>query len=224
MAIPNYFQRNAVAISQAISGLDEQRLESMLGDVCIGVTVGPDAGGHEGRATVDLLVRLLARLYPSIVILDEGDDGVADEVSALAGRINPRIELSGQPTVEVVIGSAEVRQGASRTVFVGSRGWSAKLSTRNPQECGTTNNPYGAGLAACLAAADLFRSVFLTGAELDGDFEFAFPTLTKGTNDVGDISGNVGSLVLAGAGAIGNAAAWALSRNRRKRVNRDRRS
>ena len=127
-------------------------------------------------------------------------------------RINPHIELSGQPTVEVVIGAAEVRQGASRTVFVGSSGWSAQLSTRNPQGCGNTNNPYGAGLAACLAAADLFRSVFLTGAELDGDFEFAFPTLTKGTDDVGDISGNVGSLVLAGAGAIGNAAAWALSR------------
>ena len=212
MAIPDYFKRNAVAISQATSGLDEQRLESVLGGVCIGVTVGPDASGHEGRAIVDLLVRLLARLYPSIVILDEGDGGVADEVSTLAGRINPRIELSGQPTVEVVIGSAEVQQGASRTVFVGSSGWSAKLSTRNPQGCGNTNNPYGAGLAACLAAADLFRSVFLTGAESNGDFEFAFPTLTKGTNDVGDISGNVGSLVLAGAGAIGNAAAWALSR------------
>ena len=212
MAIPDYFKRNAVAISQAISGLDEQRLESVLGGVCIGVTVGPDAGGHEGRAIVDLLVRLLARLYPSIVIRDEGDGGVGDEVSELARRINPCIELSGQPTVEVVIGSAEVRQGASRIVFVGSSGWSAKLSTRNPQGCGNTNNPYGAGLAACLAAADLFRSVFLTGAELDGDFEFTFPTLTEETNDVEGISGNVGSLVLAGAGAIGNAAAWALSR------------
>ena len=185
MAISDYFQRNAVAISQAISGLDEQRLESVLSDVCIGVTVGPDAGGHEGRAIVDLLVRLLARLYPSIVIRDEGDAGAADEVSALARRINPRVELSGQPTVEVVIGSAGVRQGASRTVFVGSSGWSAKLSTRNPQGCGNTNNPYGAGLAACLAAADLFRNVFSTGSELDGDFEFAFPIVTEGTNDAG---------------------------------------
>ena len=78
MAIPDYFKRNAVAISQAISGLDEQRLESVLGDVCIGVTVGPDASGHEGRAIVDLLVRLLARLYPSIVIRDEGDGGATE--------------------------------------------------------------------------------------------------------------------------------------------------
>ena len=212
MAIPDYFQRNAVAITQAVSGLDEQRLERVLGEVCIGVTVGPDAGGHEGRAIVDLLVRLLSRLYPSIVIRDEGNGGVSDKVSALAQRINPRVELSGRPTVEVVIGSAGLSQGVSRTVFVGSNGWNAKLSTRNPQGCADTNNPYGAGLAACLAAADLFRSVFLTGTELDGDFEFPFPSLAEGTNDAGDVSGNVSSLVLAGAGAIGNAAAWALSR------------
>lgn len=212
MAIPDYFQRNAVAISQVISGLDEKRLESVLGDVCIGITVGSDAGGHEGRAIVDLLVRLLARLYPSIVIRDEENGDTADDVSALAQRINPRIELSGKPTTEVVIGSAKARQGMSRTIFVGSSGWSAKLSTRNPQGCGDTDNPYGAGLAACLAATDLFRSVFLPGTELNGDFEFAFPILTEYTNDAGDVSGNVGSLVLAGAGAIGNAAAWALSR------------
>ena len=99
MAIPDYFQRNAVAISQAISGLDEQRLEARLADVCIGVTLGPDAGGEEGRAVADLLVRLLARLYPSLVIREEGEGGVGDQVSALARRINPRIDLSGQPTI-----------------------------------------------------------------------------------------------------------------------------
>ena len=212
MDIPDYFQRNAVAIAQAISGLDEQRLERVLGEVCIGVTVGPDAGGHEGRAIVDLLVRLLARLYPSIVIRDEGNVGGADKVSALAQRINPRVELSGRPMIEVVIGSAGVPQGASRTIFIGSNGWSATLSTRKPLACGDTNNPYGAGLAACLAAADLFRSVLLPGMELNGDFEFPLPSLSEGTNDEGDVRGNVGSLVLAGAGAIGNAAAWALSR------------
>ena len=89
LAIPDYFQRNAVAISQAISGLDEQRLEARLADVCIGVTNGPDAGGEEGRAMADLLVRLLARLYPSLVIREEGEGGVGDQISALARRIKP---------------------------------------------------------------------------------------------------------------------------------------
>ena len=159
----------------------------------------------------DLLVRLLARLYPSIVVREEGDGG--DEASALAGRINPRIDLSSQPTMEVVVGAACPRWKTSRTVFSGSSGWSARLSTREPQGCGESNNPFGAGLAACLAAADVFRHVFLRGAELDGDFEFAVPSAGELANDGGDVNGNVGSIVLAGAGTIGNAAAWALSRS-----------
>ena len=48
MAIPDYFQRNAVAISQVISGLDEQRLEARLADVCISVTIGPDGCRRRG--------------------------------------------------------------------------------------------------------------------------------------------------------------------------------
>ena len=97
---------------------------------------------------------------------------------------------------------------------MGSHGWAAKLSTRDAQECGDSNNPFGAGLAACLAAADVFRYLFLPGAELDGVFEFIVPG--AGTEDIGNadgnVGGNVGSVVLAGAGAIGNAAAWTLSR------------
>ena len=212
MAVPDYFQRNAVAISQAISGLDEQLLQSRLGDVCIGVTVGADATTAESRAILDLLVRLLARLYPALVIRGEPDGRIADELRQLAQRINPRIDLSGQPTVEVIVGSARVRAGASRTVFVGSRGWTAALSTRGAQECGDSNNPFGAGLAACLAAADVFRYVFLPGTTLSGDFEFCVPNAADGTNSPGNIDGNVADLVLVGAGAIGHAAVWALSR------------
>ena len=214
MAIPDYFQRNAVAISQAISGLDEQRLEARLADVCIGVTIGPDAGGEEGRAMADLLVRLLARLYPSLVIREEGQGGVGDQVGELTRRINPRIDLSGQPTIEVVVGTARTRWKTARAVFAGSKGWSARLSTHDPQGCGASNNPFGAGLVACLAAADVFRHVFLPGAELDGECEIAIPNAGEWATDDGDAHGNVGSLVLAGAGAIGNAAAWALSRTR----------
>ena len=215
MAIPDYFQRNAVAIAQAISGLDEQRLKARLADVCIGVTIGLDAGGEEGRAMADLLVRLLGRLYPSLVVREEGKGGVGDQISALAHRINPRIDLSGQPTIEVVVGTARPRWKTARTVFAGSKSWSARLSTHDPQGCGASNNPFGAGLAACLAAADVFRYVFLPGAEqLDGECEIAVPNVGEWATDDGDVHGNVGSVVLAGAGAIGNAAAWALSRTR----------
>lgn len=212
VAIPDYFQRNAVAVSQVISGLDEQRLAARLDDVCIGVTIGPDAGGNEGRAMADLMVRLLARLYPSIAIHEEGAGGGADEFRALARRINPRIDLSGQVTIETVIGTAQPRWNTTRTVFAGCEEWTARLSTHGPQGCGTSNNPFGAGLAACLVAADVFRAVFLPGTELDGDCEIVVPDAGQWARSNGNVEGSVGSLVLAGAGAIGNAAAWALSR------------
>ena len=194
-------------------GLDEERLASMLEPVCIGVTIGADAGGKEGLATVDLLVRLLARLYPSIVIHDEVGGGVADEAVALAQRINPGVNLSGQPTVEVVVGSARHRPQSAGTVFAGSAGWCARLSMCRPQACGESNNPLGAGVAACLAAATLFRHVFLGGAGWERDVEFTVPGADQFGDGVVDLAGEVGSLVLAGAGAVGNAAAWALARS-----------
>ena len=212
MAFPEYFKRDAVAIAQAISGLDEARLESVLGDVCVGVTIGPDARGREGRAIVDLLVRLLARLYPSVAVREEGDGRLADEAKALARRINPRVDLSGRPTVEVVVGSARVRPEAARAIFAGSSGWVGRVSTHGPQGCGDSNNPFGAGLAACLAAADLFRFLCLPGAELNGGAELTVPDRIGSPGDGADIEGDVGSVVLAGGGAIGNAAVWALAR------------
>ena len=211
MAIPDYFGRNAVAISQALSGLDEERLKSTLSEVCIGVTIGQDANGYEGRAILDLLVRLLARLYPTITFRAAQDTDIAEEASALASRINPRIELSGTPTVEIVIGKTRIRRCAPQRIFVGASGWSGKISTRCSQACGDSNNPFGAGVAACLAAANLFRHVFLPEVGLNRDSKFLIPHSHTMSADVTS-TGDIGNIVLAGVGAIGNAAAWALAR------------
>ncbi len=213
MAIPDYFRRNAVAIAQAVSGLDEKRLETKLGDVCIGVTIGSDAGATEGQAATDLLVRLLARLYPAMAIRDESATDADGHAADLALRVNPSIDLSQDPTIEVIIGSPTNTQTLHRTVFAGCDGWKATLSTQRPQTCGDSNNPFGAGLAACLAAADVFRHLFVPGRELDGDIGLTVPF---GTDDAGvdpDVNADAGNLVLVGAGAIGNATAWALSRS-----------
>jgi hypothetical protein len=212
MAIPDYFGRNAVAIAQAISGSDEKRLQTMLSDVCVGVTLGSDAGGSEGRAAVDLLIRLLARLYPAMAVRDESDSGADREAAELARRVNPKINLSQKPTTEVAIGLVSGGRSTHRTVFAGCSGWTASLSGRVPQACGSSNNPFGAGLTACLASADVFRHVFLPGTELDHDLELTIPVASVAAAEDGDVTGHVGSLVLAGAGAVGNATAWALSR------------
>jgi len=212
MALPAYFGRNAVAIAQAISGLDEQRLAALLEPVRVGITIGAGARNSEGRALTDLLVRLLARLYPTLMVRSERGDADAAEAQQLAARINPLIEASGTPTVEIVVGGSRLTPWAPVRIMAGSSGWVATVSSSHPQACGDGNNPFGAGAAACFAAANLFRHVFLPDPRLDTDATFnVFEPGTPGARAT-MLKGEAGSIVLAGAGAIGNAAGWAFAR------------
>ena len=212
MAIAAYFARNAVAAAQAISGLDAERLAEMLGEVRVGITLGRDAEGKEGQALTDLLVRLIARLYPALSIQGTSRSPLARTAEALARRINPNIELRGAPTVEIIVGSARPRKESRQRIFAGSEGWTAAVSTSTPQSCGDTTIPFGAGAAACIATANLFRSVFLPESQLDQDATFPIPG-SRGLRGAGRTAVRIeGTFALAGAGAIGNAAAWALAR------------
>lgn len=212
MAVADYFHRNAVAISQAISGLDENRLAHVLGKVCIGVTIGSDANNYEGRAMLDLLVRMVARLYPTIVFRSDSDNELTAAAESLASRINPQIDLSGTPTVEIVLGSTQAEPYVSHRIYGGSRDWDAFVSTHRPHALGDSNNPFGAGTAACLVAATLFRKVFLSEAQLVDDLHLTVPNYPLSSHPSTPIDGDLGDIVLAGGGAIGNAVAWALQR------------
>jgi hypothetical protein len=212
MATADYFGRNAVAAAQAITGLDAERLMEKLRDVRVGITLGPDVEGQEGQALTDLLIRLLARLYPTLSIRCTSNNNLAGAAEALAKRINPNIELGGAPSVEIVVGSARPRKGKVLRIFAGSEGWTSAVSTSRPQSCGDTTVPFGAGAAACIAAANLFRAVFLAEPQLDKDATFSIPG-SESIRRAGKTAPLIhGTFVLAGAGAIGNAAAWALAR------------
>lgn len=213
MAVPDYFARNAVAIAQAISGLDEERLSEALKHVCIGITLGRDSARKEGRALVDLMVRLLARLYPALAFRGDSNPDLVSYARNLAARINPRVDLDGTPTAEIIVGTTRKRPWAAQRFFVGSNAWTASISDSETQTCGDTDIPFGAGAAACLAVGNLFRHIFLPSVPLDLHVSM----------DLLDWPGRSGAkpplvprravdLVLAGCGAIGNAAAWALSR------------
>lgn len=208
MAIPEYFQRNAVAAAQAISGLDEERLASVLDHVRIGITLGDDAGNREGRALGDLLVRLLARLYPVLLVRSARDRPAAEAAMELGTRINPRMESSGKPTIEVVIGKTRARPWAPVRIFAGSSAWKGTVSTSRIAACGDSEVPFGPGVAACLAAANVFRLVFQPEARLDRSAEFDVLEGQPGIPEPREPC----DFVLAGAGAIGSAAAWALAR------------
>ena len=212
MAVPDYFARNAVAIAQAISGLDDDRLAAALGEVRVGITLGRDTKGKEGKALADLLVRLLARLYPTLVVRGESGDGIVDNTLQLARRINPHVEFAGVPTVEVVVGSTRLQPWSPQRIFVGSHGWTAAISTSEAQPCADTDIPFGPGVAACLAAANVFRHVFLPESKLDSNATFDVLGFSrKGRRALTALSPRSADFVLAGCGAIGNATAWALA-------------
>ena len=214
MALADYFPRDAVAISQVLQGFQKDAFVDNLKDVRVAISFGQQAAtSRDGRELLDLSVRLAARLYPSLMFstIPAGDQ-FADELMALASSINPNIEASktGTANAGLAIGLDPPAINAP-TVFAGCDGWLARVGTKGPYKTSDLGNPYGAGFAACLAAANLFRFLFLPSGTnlLDDDITFppdpaSLPSLAPCTL--------TDPLVLVGVGAVGNSTSWALAR------------
>lgn len=188
------------------------------------VTIAFDAAAEasgEARHTLDMAVRLAARLYPRIRILPlHGDPSLAAALAALAVSINPAITLEGsaEGARELALVVGATRHAAETVVYAGSDGWIARVSATRPVESGTGGNPFGAGAAACIGMANIFRAVFAdrlphTGLDLDTslsllNFETGASASTVSLANCVDI----GEVRLVGVGAVGNAAVWSLTR------------
>jgi hypothetical protein len=222
---------------------------------------------HTLELLTDLLARLYPRLAIVPLPSSERDDcdGVARTsttslAETLRGRatvINPRIELTSSledATVLVVIGmtaprpvapsaTAALSDGAAedggrpQTIYAGSSGWNARLSAHMPVGSGRSENPFGAGTAACLAAAVVFRTVFAAELGLAEPSVSSAGPVPEWTNlsllelqvstNAGPVAApdvsmptrveavrgvDIGESFLVGAGAIGEAVIWALAR------------
>lgn len=226
MAIADYFQRNVTAASQLLCGLDNAGLLKILRHHRIALAVDDAPNCLEGQAAADMVIRLLARFYPklAIVALDPKAQTHASELITLAKAINPKIHVATNldaATHCIVIGRTVValKKATGRVIYVGSNNWLANLSTKKPVGSGNSANPFGAGAAACLGVAKLFRLVF--AKQLDPasatDEEVALSLLTLDGKDrkrgLAYRSPKIGRTYLAGAGAIGNGALWALARS-----------
>lgn len=210
MALPDYFGRGALAASQVLSGFDEAQLATQLADTRVGVSFGPSALVGEGRMIADLAVRLAARFYPTLVI--DGPDALGSELADRARAINPKVEFGSSATIGIAIG-VDARVDATTTIYAGCAGWDASVGTTRPYPVGATANPFGAGVAATLACANVFRALFLPATGLDLDVTASALYGSRGAQGGPDLSGAaVGDVVLVGAGAIGNGAVWALGR------------
>ncbi|MGH9156307.1 MAG: E2 ligase fold family C protein [Acidimicrobiales bacterium] len=213
MALADYFRRSAVAAAQVLNGYDEDAIAECLESARVAIAIDDGTLEHaEGRHILDLSIRLLARFYPSLTIVGSN---AADPWRDLALAINPAIDLDRhEPSSAIVIGTPQ--QGVSVApvqLFVGSDGWHARFSARQPQPVGTSTNPLGAGAAACFGAANLFRHVFLGDATFDEGLVLSTRTMQRRyEDDDRGVRCPGGTTVLAGAGAIGNGALWAIGR------------
>ena len=213
MALADFFSRDAVAISQVLQGFQTDAFVEKLKGVRAAIAFGEDAAtSRDGRELLNLSVRLAARLYPSLTFVVPDEGRFADELIALASRINPNIEASKMGAADVCLSiGVDAPAVDAPTMYAGCDGWLARVGTKGPYATSDLGNPFGAGFAACLGSANLFRFLFLPGGTtlLDSDLSFPpdatfFPSLATSTLTA--------PLVLVGVGAVGNSASWALSR------------
>lgn len=208
--IPRFFARVHAAVGRYLA-VDRAGLEKRLDAVLVGLQCG-QAGDVNGAWVGELLVNQLARLYPRICIY--GDDGTAEALRRIAKGINPGVELTEDPslaTALVSIGS-DPPEGALQ---VGSVGWSAFVGTPIPANVAKAPNPFGAGAAAALAAAAVFRRAILADAATWSPTKLNLLAFEdpQGPDDYDLRPLDLGTLLIAGVGAVGNASVWVLGRH-----------
>ena len=215
MPLADYFSRDKIAISHVLQGFQEDAFAARLEEIAVEIKFGEEAvHSRDGRDLLDLLVRLLARLYPTLVFSPQpGAEGLAVELAILAKAINPNIETpsGGRRTDASIVVGSDAGDETATSIFVGCDGWSANVGTNGPYKVVETGNPFGAGFAACLAAAGLFRLLFMPGGGWLVDVDVPFPEDAEEFPTLQEVKVDAAS-VLVGVGAIGNGVAWALAR------------
>lgn len=215
MKLARFFSRIADA-HLSLLGFKEK---SAFGERLAGVTVAlvwADAATDTpaNRAGFHLAANLLARLYPSIRI--DGPAPIADTAAGLIRAINPLAVVArhaGPADGRIVWGDAS--DGAI-DVGVGADGWNVWVDER-PASTGDDVAAPAALAAAALGVAELFRVVFAEHLDrrarralqpgvlniVTGRCEHARLPIPEELIDIG-------SVYLAGAGAVGEAAVEAL--------------
>ncbi|MCE5205126.1 MAG: E2 ligase fold family C protein [Porphyromonadaceae bacterium] len=224
MALAKYFSKDLLAINRLVN-TDHSVLLDRLNSAVISLAFDENCvKTFEGRCGVDIILRLISRLYPKLKLIDlsGANKERLEEYQSIAKRINSNIELVDSKTAEdvlVILGDSkkEITTEGLKIHF-GSDNWIAKYSLESVQEFGDSNNPIGVGISACIVASNIFRHIFkdmLNNYDLDNSFElstYSLDTNTKIENNpiIEDIELN--NLVIAGIGAIGNGVIWTLSK------------
>src|SRR5579871_1429030 len=222
MSLAKFFDKSVLAASEILSGFSYLHFEQVLKNVIVQIGYdSKDASTFEGQCALDMSVRLLARLYPTLSIkaLDDEANSILPGLVKVARDINPEITIlthSDKANITLVIG--EKPFNGDVVYYIGSENWVAKFSSKSPVGCQDSANPLGAGAAACFGAANIFRFLFKTQlfeGEPDGPFSISLLNNIlnpDASNNPVIETCNLGQIPIVGIGAIGNAIVWGLSK------------
>jgi hypothetical protein len=214
MALAPFYSRTYSAIGAHL-GITRAELETTLAGHLVGIHLG-DACASEGndKWIAEMLVNLLARLYPALAL--SGHKPSCENIINIAKAINPDIDIrfrQEEATTVVHVGDTGPNDNG---FFVCANGWVARLGQNLTCRIGGPNNPYSAGAASALAAWRIFQTVFSGKKPLATLPDISLSLLDYGTN-LGEAESlppvNVGEVAVAGLGAVGNPALWAWAKH-----------
>jgi hypothetical protein len=216
VAVPAFFARSSLAVAGALGApeVTAASLEARLATFIVEI-VCPESALASDYWTAELLVNLLARLYPSIRITAPPPAKL--RLERVARSINPNSDLTntGAASVTVAVGdTVGLPQGA---LHVRSDGWVARLSTAPWSAPRGPANPYAAAAAACFAAAEVFRRAFADNISTPARDNISV-SLLDFSAEAGALDGmpevmDVGETAFAGVGAVAAGAIWAMARH-----------
>jgi hypothetical protein len=208
MALAPFFDRIYGAVGMHLS-VSRKSLSDSLESTVVGIRCGPNLTPNN-RTIAELTVNLASRLYPKLAITGQEVD--VESFKKLALGINPDIEFvdNAQGETTICIGST----GAEGAIYPGASGWVARVGHENPT-CEGIENPYSASAASALACSELFRRIFLH-TEAESDLSISLLDFGPSTGEGLELtSESIGEVLFVGVGAVGNAAIWALARDRK---------
>lgn len=208
MSIPRFFERVHAAVGRHLV-VEREALSELLDAVVVGVECAEPAD-LAASWTGELLVNQLARLYPRLCIF--GDATTAARFRALARSINPLVEFDDRPEAATATVSL-VTDAHAGSLVVGSSGWSTFVGSAIPEPRVSCPNVFAAAAAAAFAAAAIFRRAVLGQSEAFEPFQYNLLSTVGVDNALGSLGPvDLGRVLLAGVGAVGNAAIWCLAR------------
>lgn len=192
-----------------LTAMSDEALTDHLISVGVHVNLATDPGWRDAS---ELLLTLLARLFPNLSAGTK--DGPVDLSHLL--DLNPDLQpadATRQRVISVALGPAAVVDVESG-ISVTASGWNVLVD--NPPTSAQPAHPLAALAAACLAAAEVFRDAFAEHlpSPRPGNQPSGFNLITCGP-ETGQVPPptaelDVGTVHLAGAGAVGQACVLAL--------------